>query len=171
MSLFKSKKRKPISISKKQPAWNITVYSQLYNQGTEDEFDDGYIEFTFKDDNTEEIQILKEMAWLRGEKRYEKSNKPVPTLLDIWKMLIEITPGTIGIKYKFWLIQRHIDCFIYLLSDSLRQKIVYKNVISDFTTQKQDFASFLKMLDSIQNEEHNKENKQVINLDQRRKEA
>ena len=144
MSLFKSNTK-----IKVQPPWVITSYSSIQNRGTEEEFDDGYIEF-----ENGKLNIKKEMAELRGEKPYDKDDYIPPGLLDIWGMFIKRTPGTKGFQYKDWRIVREENCFVYvLIGDSCGEPVKkYKNIIRDYTSRQQDFASFLNMLDKIQEE-------------------
>lgn len=142
MSLFNNKPK-----IKEQPPWIINSYSSIQNEGTEDEFDDGYIEF-----ENGKLNIKKEMAELRGEKPYDKDDYVPPGLLDIWGMFLKSTPGTKGFQYKDWRVVRENSCFVYvLIGESCGEQIrKYKNIIRDYTSKQQDFASFLNMLDKIQ---------------------
>lgn len=144
------------NVIKEQPPWIITSYSFIHNKGEEEEFDDGYLEF-----ENGVINIKKEMAELRGENQYNKEGYTPPGLLDIWHMFLDNTPGTKGFQYKDWRVVRENGCFVYvLIGESFGKQIrKYKNIISDYTSRQQDFASFLNMLDSIQEEKD-----EVINL-------
>lgn len=144
MNLFKSKPK-----IKEQPPWVITSYSSIQNKGTDEEFDDGYIEF-----ENGNLNIKKEMAELRGEKPYDEDDYTPPGLLDIWNMFLKRTPGTKGFQYKDWRIVREENCFVYvLIGKSCGEQIrKYKNIIRDYTSRQQDFSSFLNMLDKIQEE-------------------
>lgn len=137
MNLFKSK-----PIIKEQPPWTVTVYSSIHNKGTDKEFDDGWVEFI----NGKTVR-RKEMAEFRGEEPYNKAGYKPPDLIDIWNWLLKITPGTKGFSYKNWRVMREHDCFVYVLPN-----VDYKNIIGDYTSRQQDFASFLNMLDNIQEE-------------------
>lgn len=144
MSLFKNKPK-----IKEQPPWIITSYSSVHNKGEKEEFDDGYLEF---ENGT--MNIKKEMAEFRGENQYNKEGYTPPGLLNIWDMFLKLTPGTKGFQYKDWRIVRENGCFVYILIGEScgEQTRRYKNIISDYTSRQQDFASFLNMLDNIQEE-------------------
>lgn len=151
MKLFKKKKQLHTKIQKQRP-WQIIVYSRLYNEGTEEEFDDGYIELVYED-KSGVIRRYKELAWIRGEKNYSEQKN----LFDIWNFIVKMTPGTIGIRYDDWLIQNNHKSFIYQLSDLEGKEIIYKNIIGEQTVERTDFAAFLEMLDNIKDDERNKE--------------
>jgi len=137
MNLFNKKQK-----IKEQPPWTITSYSSVQNKGTEKEFDDGWVEF-------ENVNLVRrrELAEFRAEKPYNTEGYAPPDLIDIWNWLLKITPGTKGFQYKNWRVMREHNCFVYVLPEK-----DYKNIIGDYTSRQQDFASFLNMLDSIQEE-------------------
>jgi len=144
MDLFKKKQK-----IKNHPPWVITSYSSIHNKGMDEEFDDGWIEF-----ENGKIVRRREMTEFRGEKPYNKEGYKPPDLIDIWSWLSKITPGTKGFQYKDWRVIREHDCFIYvLIGESQGEQIrKYKKIIGDYTSRQQDFASFLNMLDRIQEE-------------------
>ena len=142
------KKQKPI---KPQPPWLITLHSEIQNAGEKDEFDPGYIEFEHRQTR---ISIKEEIDWIKGRGVYV--NKPVPTLLNIWKMMVSHTPGTQKFVYKNWVIEYEPGCFIYKLSDMMTNKFVLKRIISHYTCSKQNFATFLEMLDNEQKQYEDK---------------
>jgi len=144
---MRKKKQMPI---RKQGPWLITSYSTVHNKGEgEDEFDDGHIEFEHKETG---LNFLKEMSWIKSEGPF-RGNK-APTLIDIWKFFLKHTPGTSVFVYKNWVVTRSESshCFIYQLSDRVKNEYIHKNIISDTVCLKQDFASFINMLDNIQKE-------------------
>ena len=134
------KKQKPV---KPQPPWIITLYSEIQLEGQKDEFDPGYIEFEHKQT---EISIKQEIDRIKGRGAY--INKPVPTLLDIWNMLIGRTPGAQKFIYKDWVVEHEPGCFVCNLADRITNTFVIKRVISHYTCSKHNFAVFLKMLDN-----------------------
>ena len=136
------KKQKPI---KPQAPWVINLYSEVQNKGQPDEYDPGYIEFEHRQTG---LSIKQEIDWIKGSGTYK--NKSVPTLIDIWKMLISHTPGTKKIIYKSWVIEHEPGCFVYRLADIVTNAFVLKRVISHYTCSKQNFATFLEMLDNEQ---------------------
>ena len=154
----------------KQSPWVIETYSNIHNEGDEDEFDSGFMVFHHK--ATEKL-FKKEMAWFKGEGPYAVREFKPPTPIDIWDILHKYTPGTTGFIYKDWHIKRDQGCFDYLLIDSSTDPptVRYKNIIADWAIEKQDFASFIEMLDNIQKQkdvERGEENKSILNLDEAR---
>ena len=163
------RRKKEIPIVKQKP-WLIISYTSVQNKGMDDEFDAGYLEFNHRETG---ISFLKEMAWLKGEGPYAIKDYKPPTLLNIWDILKNNTPGTTGIVYKNWHVKRDQGCFINLLVDPLCDPpvVISKDMISDFVSKKQDFASFIEMLDNMQEEkeaERIKEKSQILNLDEMR---
>ena len=157
--MFKNK-QKPI---KKQGLWLITSYSDIKNAGSDDEFDPGFIEFEHKETN---LSIKKEMAWLRREGAY--SDVEPPKLLDIWKLFTQLTPGTTLFVYKNWDITRDRGCFILELVGDDQETYIYKNIISDYSSNQQDFKSFLGMLDNVQLEIDESRKSSVLDIGKER---
>ena len=156
-------KQKPI---KKQHPWLITSYSSIQNKDSEDEFDAGYIEFEHRQTS---VSFRKEMSWLKGEGPYKVPGFRTPKLLDVWNTFVKYTPGTTGFVYKEWHIKRDNDCFIYILVDLSTAVPRYKNIIGDFVSQQQDFASFIEMLDNIQKEREESTKTAVFDIGEARK--
>lgn len=149
------RKQKPI---KPQSSWVITSYSDIQNPGTDKEIDAGYIEFVHEETG---IISCHEMDWLRGDRSY--LGEDPPTLLEIWNnMLRKDTPGTIGFIYRRtksdlninWHVTRKRGCFKYVLVDMSKRppQSLFESVISDYSQNKIDMASFLKMLDGTQDD-------------------
>lgn len=161
---MRKKKQQPIE---QQGPWLIISYSSVKNKGEEDEFDEGYIEFNHQETG---IKILKEMSWLRGEGAYKEKKYNTPTLPEVWDTFLKNTPGTTGFIYKNWHINRDHNCFIYILADPSESPPgeIHKNIIGDFVSQKQDFASFLEMLDNIEISVEEEKPKQLFDLGEAR---
>lgn len=167
---MRKKKQKPI---KPQGPWTITSYSDVQNPGEDDEFDVGYIEFEHKETS---IISHHEMDWLRGERSY--LGQKLPTLLNIWDMLLRDTPGISGFIYRMtnhhdqvnWHITRKRGCFKYVLINLNNNPPVSlsESIISDYSQNKIDMVAFLKVLNGIQLDIEDR-GAAVFNLDEIRK--
>ena len=157
------KKQKPI---KPQGPWQIISYSDIQNKGTENEFDPGYIEFYHHETRN---RFYKEMSWLKGEGVYgEIKNYKLPNPIDIWNMLLRHTPGFSMFIYKNWHIQKNAGCFIIRLASNEYDQYIDKKILSDYTCSKMDFSSFLDMLDEIEKQHADKQEKKIFNLNEMR---
>lgn len=167
---MKKKKQKPI---RPQGPWIITSYSDIQNQGEDDEYDAGYIQFEHHETGA---VICYEMDWLRSQRTY--SGEKAPTLLNIWDMLLKRTPGISGFIYQMtsehehvsWHVSRKVGCFKYVLIDTGKSPAVslVERIFSDLSNRKIDMAAFLRTLDGIQKHEEDKK-APVIDLDDMRK--
>ena len=167
---MRNKKQKPI---RSQGPWIITSYSDIQNQGEDDEYDAGYIQFEHHETGA---VICYEMDWLRSERSY-KGEKP-PLLLSVWNMFLKDTPVISGFVYRMtkdhiqvsWHVSRKVGCFKYVLIDTGKSPAVslVERIFSDLSNRKIDMAAFLRTLDGIQKHEEDKK-APVIDLDDMRK--
>ncbi len=157
---------------KPQPPWIITSYSDIQKLSEGKECDAGYIEFSHEETG---IISCHEMDWLRGDRSY--LGETPPKLNDIWNMFLKDTPGTTGFIYRktkdyvqlSWHVTRKRGCFKYVLIDmrTVPPQSLFESVISDYSQNKIDMASFLRMLDGTQ-EDCEGMTATVFNLDEMR---
>jgi hypothetical protein len=156
-----SKKQKQ-PIIRKQAPWIVTPYTNIHNKGEEDEFEDGFLEFSHCDIHK---SYLKEISWVKGTGPYKYDGYRPPTLIDIWELFKKYTPGTTGFSYKNWHMQKHPGCFMYVLADPTTDppSILHKDIVGDKVSRDiQDFAAFLWMLDNIEREIEESKPKQIL---------